>query len=241
MQIRIGLEQNTEDGRFLAYALDHPGCFAYGSDEAETLIRMPRAVLNYDKWIRDHTSGPWADFTDLDFRIMERFTTFNIDEAYQLILPGQGYQVNAWFTDDWRPLSENEVSNALKVYHWQREELLAGYTTLAPEIIEMQRPGQRWNITGIVKHVANAEYWYLTRLGLTDLTRSDLTADPIERLALLAKEIDRAFPSFPSKVEVQGLEGEFWSYRKLVRRILWHQRDHIDHIKQLVFPGDQEY
>jgi hypothetical protein len=240
MQIRIGLEQNVEEGRFLAYALDFPGCFAYGEDEAETLIRMPMAVLNYDKWIRDHTSDPWAEFTDLDFRIVERFTTFNLDEHYQLTAAGQGYQVNAWFTDDWRPLSEDDIAQALKIYHWQRDELLAGYTTLAPDILEMQRPGQRWNIKGIVKHVANAEHWYLTRLGLTNLTRTDFAANPAERLDQIAAEVDRAFPTLPGKTDVRGLEGEFWSPRKIVRRTLWHQRDHIEHIKQLVFSGNDD-
>lgn len=239
MQIRIGLEKNIEEGRFLAYALDHPGCFAYGEDEAETLIRMPMAVLDYDKWIRDHTFEPWAEFTDLDFRIVERFTTYNLDENYLSVAPGQGYQVNAWFLDDWRPLTEEEINQALKVYHWQREELLAGYTTLSSEILEKQRPGERWNITGIVKHVANAEHWYLSRLDLSKLEREDLSADPVERLTQLASEVDRVFPSFPGVVEVRGLAGEFWSYRKIVRRTLWHQRDHIEHIKKLVFSEEK--
>lgn len=235
MQIRIGLEQNIEEGRFLAYALDHPGCFAYGEDEAETLIRMPRAVLNFDKWIRDHTFEPWAEFTDLDFRIVERFTTFNMDDSYKSVAPGQGTQINAWFLDDWRPLTSEEIDNALKVYHWQRDELLAGYTTLSPENLEKQRPGERWNITGIVKHVANAEHWYLSRLNLTKLNHTDLAADPVERLNQLAEEVDRTFISFAGVVDVRGLEGEFWSYRKIIRRTLWHQRDHIEHIKKLVF------
>jgi len=235
MQIRIGLKQNTEEGRFLAYALDHPGCFAYGEDEAETLIRMPMAVLDFDKWVRDHTAEPWAEFTDLDFRIVERFTTYNLDDNYLSVAPGQGYHVNAWFLDDWRPLTEEEIDQALKIYHWQRDELLAGYTTLSSEILEKQRPGERWNITGIVKHVANAEHWYLTRLALTNLVRADLAADPVARLEQLASEVDRIFPSFAGVVEVRGLVGEFWSCRKIVRRTLWHQRDHIEHIKKLVF------
>ena len=109
------------------------------------------AVLDFDKWIRDHTDEPWAEFADLDFRIVERFTTFNLDDNYKSVAPGQGTQINAWFLDDWRPLTSEEINNALKVFHWQRDELLAGYTTLSPEILEMQRPGERWNITGIVK------------------------------------------------------------------------------------------
>ena len=45
MQIRIGIENNNE-GRTLAWAFDYPGCFAYGMDEAEALIMLPKALLD---------------------------------------------------------------------------------------------------------------------------------------------------------------------------------------------------
>lgn len=235
MQIRIGLENNTEEGRFLACALDYPGAFAYGEDEAEALIRLPKALLEYDKWIRDHTSDSRLLFTDMDLRVEERFTTFNIDENYHLVPAGQGYQVNAWFLDDWRPVTAEEIDHALQVFHWQREELIAGLSTLSEDVREQQYPGQRWNINGIAKHVANAELWYLSRLELTALSHSDLSKDPEERLNQLTAQMDRIFPTFEGVVKVSGSEGEFWSYRKIVRRTLWHQRNHIEHIKQLVF------
>ena len=47
MQIRIDMENNF-DGRSLAWALDYTGCFAYGADQAEALIRLPRALLTYE-------------------------------------------------------------------------------------------------------------------------------------------------------------------------------------------------
>jgi hypothetical protein len=72
-------------------------------------------------------------------------------------------------------------------------------------------------------------------MDLSDLTRSDLSTDPLERLRQTSSQIDSIFPTFINKVEVLGKDGEFWSYRKLVRRTLWHQRDHIDHIKELAF------
>ncbi len=234
MQIRIGLENNIE-GRSLAWALDYPGCFAYGADEAEALIRLPRALLNYELWIKDHTTDPWVNFTDLDMRVVERYETFRLDENYRPAPPGQGYEINAWFIDDWRPLSSVEIERALKIHDWQREELLAGLTTLDPQILQMERPGQRWTILGIAKHVANAELWYLQRLDLTDLRYQELPPKHEARLSQTKALIDQIFPTFPDEVNVTGVEGEFWSYRKIVRRTLWHQRDHIDHIKELVF------
>ncbi len=234
MQIRIGLENNIE-GRTLAWSLDYPGCFAYGADEPEALIRLPRALLNYEKWIKDHTRDPWIGFEDMDIRVIERFDTFRISENYTLAPPGEGYEINAWFFDDWRPLSAREIDHALKIFHWQREELLAGVSTLDPEILEMQRPNERWNIYGIMKHIANAELWYLSRLDLATLSRTNLAEDPVRRLNQTMPQIDALFPGFAGKVKVQGIDGEFWSFRKIVRRTLWHQRDHIDHIKALVF------
>lgn len=234
MQIRIGLENNIE-GRTLAWALDYPGCFAYGMDEAESLIRLPRALLEYEVWIKDHTTDSWVYLQDMDMRVVESFETFYIDENYNRVPEGQGYEINAWFIDDWRPLTEIEIERGLRIFHWQREELLAGLTTLDPEILERNFPGQRWNILGIAKHIANAELWYLSRLNLTDLTHKDLHADPQSRLGQTAALINRIFPKFKNEVNVTGIEGEIWSYRKILRRTLWHQRDHIEHIKELAF------
>jgi len=234
MQIRIGLENNIE-GRTLAWALDYPGCFAYGSDEAEALIRLPRALIKYEVWIKDHTKQPWVDFSDMDMRVVERYETFFINEKYEPVPENQGYEINAWFIDDWRPLVNVEIERGLKLFHWQREELLAGLTTLDPAILEKDFPGQRWNILGIVKHVANAELWYLSRLDLTELKYTDLHKDPQSRLRQTATLIEKTFPNFVNEVHVIGIEGEFWSYRKILRRTLWHQRDHIEHIKELAF------
>ena len=234
MQIRIGLETNIE-GRNLAWALDYPGCFAYGMDEAEALIQLPRALLQYEYWINDHTPESWVQFSDLDVRIAERFDCFWMDENYLPTQEGVGYEINAWFKDDWRPLSQEEVERSLKIFHWQREELFAGLTTIDPEILERNFPGQRWNILGIAKHVANAELWYLSRMKLSNLSHDQLAKDPIDRLNQTGTLIEKTFPKFAGRVVVTGLEGEFWSYRKILRRTLWHQRDHIDHIKELVF------
>ncbi len=238
MQVKVGLENNVEERRFLAYALDFPGAFSYGQDESEALIRLPKALLEYDKWIRDHTSDSWIALVNLDIRVIDRFTTYNINENYEIVPAGMGYGVNAWFLDDWRPLTAEEIEHALQIFHWQRDELLAGLSTLTQEVREMDRPGQRWSINEIADHIANAELWYLSRLDLTDLQRKDLPPITEDRLAKTSILVEQLFPTFEGVTNVRGTDGEFWSYRKIVRRTLWHQRDHIEHIKQLVFSED---
>lgn len=238
MLIRIGIENNIE-GRTLAWALDYPGCFAYGMDEAEALIILPKALIDYDYWIKIHTNNPWVSFEDMDLRVVEKFDTFRLGIDYKPAPPGEGYEINAWFIDDWRPLTPIEVEYGLKIFRWQREELLAGLSTLAPELLEKSHPNQRWNILSIAKHIANAELWYLQRMELANITRQNLSPDFTTRLAQTSALIEQTFLEFTEMVKVIGVEGEIWSYRKILRRVLWHQRDHIDHIKQLAFGNNR--
>jgi hypothetical protein len=218
MQIRIGLENNIEN-RSLAWALDYPGCFAYGSDESEALIYLPMALIDYEHWIRNHSDTPWVELGDLDLRVVEKFETFRMGIDYRPAPPGEGYEINAWFIDDWRPLSSEEIERSLKIFHWQRDELLAGLSTLDPEILNKERPGQRWNILGIAKHIANAELWYLSRLDLVSLNRQDLLPEHEARLMQTSQLIDQTFPSFADRVECE------WHRR----RILVFQKNHPAH------------
>ena len=41
-------------------------------------------------------------------------------------------------------------------------------------------------------------------------------------------------PKLTGVAQVLGSEGEFWSPRKVLRRALWHELDHLDHIKKLI-------
>jgi len=69
---------------------------------------------------------------------------------------------------------------------------------------------------------------------LTDLSRNEVPNDPFERLDGIRKQVKTVLPSLIGKDLVKGKEGEFWSPRKLLRRVLWHEKDHIHHIYKLI-------
>ena len=53
MIFRIGIENNNDD-RSIAWALNHPGCFAYGRDAEEAQSNFPQAARDYAAWIARH-------------------------------------------------------------------------------------------------------------------------------------------------------------------------------------------
>lgn len=233
MQLRTGLELNIE-GRNLAWALDHPGCFSYGNSEQETLSNLSHTFNAYQKWIELKAGDrSWLkDIQDLNIHLEETFSVYAIDENYDVV--DQGYDVNAWFKHDWKPLTDEEVARGLLLMDWARQDLLELLVGIPADLREKNFPGERWNITGIIKHVGGAEWWYLDRLGLSTLTRPDLPADPFIRLQMVRDEMKKVLPNLIGKEMVRGKEGEIWSPRKLLRRAIWHEKDHIQHISKLI-------
>lgn len=231
MRISIGLELNNE-GRALAWALDFPGCFAYGQDGPEATIALARELVLYENWVARHAGPDWLQLGDFDLRIVDTWEVYTINDQYDL--QEGGYAVNAWFRQDWKPLTQAEVERGLALLSWSREDLLQAVSNLNDEQMDRQYPGQRWSIRGILKHVANAEWWYLDRLGLAEGGRGALPQEAFQRLAWVRERLESALPKLAGAELVLGKEGEFWSPRKLLRRALWHEIDHRQHILQLL-------
>jgi hypothetical protein len=231
MRISVGLELNNE-GRALAWALDFPGCFAYGADGPEAILALPRAVVAYEAWITSHAGLGWLNLGDFDLRLVDTWEVFTMNDDYDLV--EDGYAINAWFKQDWKPLTPEEVERGLALLDWSRADLLRAVEGLKDEAFDRKRPQERWSIRGILKHVGGAEWWYLDRLGLAEGTRADLPADAFERMERVRGGLKRALPELAGAARVIGKDGEFWSPRKLLRRALWHEIDHREHILKLL-------
>jgi hypothetical protein len=231
MRIRVGLELDNE-GRALAWDLDHPGCFAYGAEGPDAVIALPRELVWYEQWIERHHGASWLAGGDFDFRVVETWQVYTMNDQYEL--EEGAYAVNAWFRDDWKPLGEAEIERGLLLLGWSREDLLQTTAGLSDEQLDRQHAGERWSIRGILKHVANAEWWYLDRLGLVRDGREELPKEASARLIWVREKLAAALPLLAGKELVLGKEGEFWSPRKLLRRALWHEINHQRHILQII-------
>jgi hypothetical protein len=227
---KVGLENNTE-GRSQAWVLGHPGCFSYGRNGPEALASVPRAIQDYRHWITAHIEQSWLLSTGTDFQLEETWECYSIDDNYALVK--DGYEVNAWFRHDWLPLAEVDIQHGLLLLAWGREALLNTATPLDKATLERTYPLERWSILGILGHIADAERWYMDRLGLAS-PRPLAPVPPFEWLKIVRNRLLDILPRLAGSKQVVGVDGEFWSPRKLLRRAVWHEYDHLAHIRKLL-------
>jgi hypothetical protein len=226
---QVGLENGIE-GRSLAWVLGQPGCFAYGADGERALANVPRAIQDYGDWIEKHGGGRWIPEGGVEFELVETWQVYTMDEAYELV--EQGYEIDAWFRHDWKPLTAEEVERGAKLLSWSRADLLEAVEGLSEAELDVRLPGQRWSIRGVLGHVGGAEWWYLDRLGLA-FPRALVPQEPFERLRVVRAHLTDVLPGLAVARQVVGIDGEFWSPRKVLRRAAWHERDHTAHIWEL--------
>jgi predicted RNase H-like HicB family nuclease/uncharacterized damage-inducible protein DinB len=222
---RVAVE-DIEPDHWVAWLLDLPGCFSSAPTREEALARVPACIAGYFGWIAGHdaskprAAGPHAE------TLVEEFRSFASDQD-------PDYLVNAFFRADCRPLRHHDVMAALRLLGWSRDDLTRVVRPLPREWLWQPVPGEaRGSIAGVLDHVAGAENWYLDRLDL-GLDWPALPDDPLARLEAVRAHTQAQLLKLEGDYRITQRCGERWSARKLVRRALWHERDHTQHIAGL--------
>jgi hypothetical protein len=232
MIFRVGVENNNE-GRSIAWALEHPGCFAYGGNASAACVNLEGAIQVYATWILKHQHDTWLNFDDVEIIPEETWEVYFIDDNLDPTSDVEGYSVESFFHYDWKPLTKEDVEHGLKLLTWSRADLLKVVSGLSPEKLDATYPLERWSINGILNHAGGAEWWYLHRLGRA-FPKSEVSDEPLVRLKQTRDALQKVLPDLVGVSQVVGMDGELWSPRKLLRRALWHEIDHIRHIQRLI-------
>jgi len=232
MKFRIGIENNNEGIRSIAWMLEHPGCYAYGGNEQESRANSINAIREYAKWIGKREPSWFPADVDIETHVEQIWTDYDVDKNFDRI-EKDGYTVDPFFEHDWKPLTATNIECALKLLAWSHADLLAILEKLTPEQWTTKKESERWNIAGIVNHIGGAEWWYLDRLGLA-FPRAEVPKAPLERMMKVRNFMNEVLPTLKDVNQVAGMDGELWSPRKVLRRALWHERDHTEHIQKLL-------
>ena len=133
------------------------------------------------------------------------------------------------FLTDYDALHPNEMETLFRWMAVSRQELMDLVKSLPEEAFEWEPDDETPSVREILCHLAESDLWYTERL-------KQWPEAPLFRLAAtrgVALERLRAL-SDKDRARVTVHEGEEWTPRKVVRRMLEHEREHIAQLRQLI-------
>lgn len=206
----VALEEGP-GGATLVHALSVPGCVAGGATQEEALAAFPRALA---AWLRTLESvGERVPSRDVELDVtVDEWVTTDADVA--------GGESTACFEADLAPLSEAEISRDLRRLGDLRGLLLDDLRG-RPDA-ELDRGwGGEWTARRALEELARAQWWTLSRLGASQL--AELPDRTIGRLDTAMALVVNAFTdmSAEARARILDIEGETWTPRKVLRRLLW--------------------
>lgn len=226
MIYRMGVE-DIEPNHWVAFIFDHPGCFSSATTQEEAVAHAPARSAEYFEWLSSYDCARPTRSEPIRVEVIEVFHSF-------ASASDPDYLVNALFEDDRRPLTRDEVEEALSILSYSRHDLLSLVQQMPTAKLTQSIPGEkRDSIAGILDHVAWAEWWYFERLNLA-FSRNEMPVDPLTKLEKVRAQTRARLPELVGATQVVERVGEQWSARKVLRRTLWHERDHTQHTAKLI-------
>ncbi len=233
---------NLEHGERWRYAhvVELPGCFTRGETREEVLGALPNAIADHIAFLG--ARGHPVDAT-LDFGLVE--------EIHGIPELGEAGGAVALFSSDGEPVGEEEFNHFLDLMRWNREELLGIVEHLSEEERNARPLPDKWTIEETLRHVANAEEWYVSRLGAGIQGEYEgfvRGMNPEERWGSIIERLEATRRGCVHSLEYafgRGAEGVFtraaytrhpeerWTFRKVLRRFVEHEREHIGTIKRV--------
>lgn len=137
------------------------------------------------------------------------------------------------FEMDKVPVDAEEVPRFLIVLAHQRREFMELRDLIPEGGYDYKSLPHRKTILEQLIHVAGCDRWYLSRLW-SDLPRLPRSQDVWNKLELNRERvIDKLLALTPEdRAMVVRTEGEVWTCRKFMRRLMYHERFHLDTIRR---------
>ena len=211
--IETGGDPITRQGP-VAHVPDLPGASARGETIEEAKEKIRDAIKEYVRLLRDvgERVPRYSEGIELEFEEVDGTT----------------------FLTDYDALRPNEMETLFRWMAISRQELMDLVKELPEETTDWKPTEEASSIREILCHLAEADLWYTDRLKqwpeapLFRLAAARGVA--LERLRDLSEE---------KRASVTTFGGEEWTPRKVMRRMLEHEREHIHEIRELLAAKQQ--
>lgn len=223
--LHVWLEPGYDGGRVGAWSRDLPGAFASAATSERATSAVLTATGRVREWLEAHGD-------DAGLGTVGRV---EIEGEVAAVPRPDGYEVNATFPWDRRPLSPGEAATTARRLGWLLDDLRAVLADidrfeaangpLQPDVA----PGQ-WSVDDELRHVGGAAAWFAGRL---DGAVYDGPRDGADPRSVLVGGHDWAAGRVLALADgddgsaVTDEHGETWTLAKVVRRLVYHAFEHL--------------
>jgi len=221
----------------MAHILALPGCVVSAPTREQALDRLPDQIRDHCAWLQRHNERVPSVSASIEIEIAEECTGIG---------PFDPGDAAALFGPDRDPVSPDEVESTLRLLSHSRRDLLSLVQHLPQEILDGSygRGPPSLTVGQILRHVGNAEEWYVSRLvppeTLPPEWNSDEELDLFEFLSMERRTAMARLRQLTAKERssvrhpAQWTEHpeEEWTLRKALRRALEHELQHTAQVRR---------
>lgn len=199
-----------EKSYWLAHVPVLPGCVASGTTREEAVANARRAFGAYRELLetRGVSMEHWKDLDSATFTVR--------DLPPDRVAP-----------EDLGPLQEHELRDFLHRYEASRSALISLVRGLSPGELERKPTETTWSVREALEHVMETEVTLLSRL-------ERWPDDPFNTLQAVHRLLFQRFIVMePADTAIDHrFGGRRWTTRKVMRRLLEHEFEHLGQIKE---------
>ncbi len=214
---------STDKG--LVWIVDLAGCAAPLDPGHEAVTEAAGAVTSFLCWLKSRGEPVSSRQSEVEIRVVET-------QCHRGNITRSGPR--GLFTADRRPLTARHLHDGLRFLEYSRQSLRALCLDLDPEQMKSEPPSGGFSINQHIRHVANMERWCMGRLGPVDQVQP--VSDPLVRLDRVRELVVGRLTALSAedRFAVVIVDSESWTARKVIRRLIWHERHHTRAIREIL-------
>jgi predicted RNase H-like HicB family nuclease/uncharacterized damage-inducible protein DinB len=210
----------------MIHVFDLLGCIVQGTTTEEALEDAPRAIRSYLEFLHRH-----GEAVHPDEEIQTRIAEHNTEGTWV----GSGH-----FSADLEPVMPEELEMYIRRLEWSRAEILELVNGLSEEQMVVKPLSSGRPVKAILEHIFGSEYSYTRHFGKLDGIRGSGSNVSRSKGALLAwmgvlrdSEIKKLRSLSRQELsEPFVLSKSTHTARRLVRRMLEHEWEHLVELKE---------
>lgn len=199
-----------EEGGYLAHVPELIGCVARGKTKEQAIEKIRDAISAYLALLRNRGIRVSSTSEPIELDVTET-------EALTL-------------DPDYRPMSDQELDDLWHLQNASRELLLETLSEMPSGSLNWRQDPQSWSVRNVLEHMARADVWYASRL------EENAMAELLWRMAASRELVMTQLHNLPSDARgrVTRHSDEDWTPRKVARRMLEHEQEHLQQVREIL-------